>query len=183
MSVETLNFLLALGTVGLQVGALALLALLTLRAGYPAFERAAELVRAGGLWLAFALAFFGSVLTLVYSGIFGFPPCPLCWWQRVFLYSQAVLFAIAAWRKDVGITLYALVLSTLGLSVALYHHALQVLPSGSLPCPAEGAVSCAQRFLFEFGYITYPLMAASLFAFLIALLLVLRAPRTPQGTA
>lgn len=177
MPVETLNTILALGTVGLQIGALALIAMHTMR-GAAFVERIAESLRGCALWLAFFLAASGSLLTLYYSEVLGFPPCPLCWWQRVFLYSQAVLFAVAAWRKDAGVALYGIILSALGLGVALYHHALQVLPSGSLPCPAEGTVSCAQRFLFEFGYITYPLMAASLFAFLIALLFFVRVPRT-----
>jgi len=38
-------------------------------------------------------------------------------------------------------------------------------------------VSCAQRFVFEFNYITFPLMAASLFAFLIALMLYVKSAR------
>lgn len=173
MRVETLNTILALGTIGLQVAAIALFAMLTLR-GNLFVERALERVRSRGLWIAFLFAISGSALTLLYSEVFGFPPCPLCWWQRVFLYSQAVLFAVAAWRKDLGIALYGIVLSSLGLGVGLYHHALQVLPHGSLPCPAEGTVSCAQRFLFEFGYVTFPLMAASLFAFLAILMWTLR---------
>lgn len=60
----------------------------------------------------------------------------------------------------------SLVLSTVGAGIALYHHTLQMFPGAGLPCPAVGP-SCAQIVFLEFGYITYPMMALSLFAFVI----------------
>jgi len=182
MNAESLNFLLALGTIGMQIGSVALFALFFLREKLPGFESVRTFLRTWGLWIGLALTLGGSLLTLYYSEVLGFPPCPLCWWQRVFLYPQVVLFALAVWKYSRGEALRAIVdsslaLSVAGLGVALYHHALQVLPHGSLPCPAEGTVSCAQRFVFEFNYITFPLMAASLFAFLIAIMLFVRNAR------
>lgn len=175
--VETINYTLALGTIALEIGAVGLLVLFLFRTQLPSLEWKRILLAKWGLWIGFALTFIGSALTLFYSEILGFSPCPLCWWQRVFLYPQVVLFALALLKRDRGVALYSIVLSVLGSGVALYHHALQVLPAGSLPCPAEGAVSCAQRFIFEFGYITFPLMSASLFAFLIVLMLFVRPVR------
>ena len=177
LSAETLNFWLALGTVAMQVGTVALFALFFLRKRIAGFEGLVAFVRTWGMWLGLMIALFASALTLYYSEILGFPPCPLCWWQRVFLYPQVALFALALWRKERLIADYSIALSVVGLGFALYHHALQILPSGSLPCPAEGTVSCAQRFIFEFGYITFPMMAATLFAFLIALMLFVRTPK------
>jgi disulfide bond formation protein DsbB len=84
------------------------------------------------------------------------------------MYPQVILFALALW-KHIPVRLISIVLSGLGFCVAVYHHALQMLPSGSLPCPASGP-SCSQITLLEYGYITYPLMAATLFAFLIVLM-------------
>ena len=182
MSAENLNFILALGTLAMQLGSAALLAVFFFRRNLPGFDAASAFLRTWGLWIGLALAIAGGLLTLYYSEVLGFPPCPLCWWQRVFLYPQVVLFALALWKYSRGEALRALVdsslaLSIAGLGVALYHHALQVLPHGSLPCPAEGTVSCAQRFVFEFNYVTFPLMAASLFAFLIALMLYVKNTR------
>lgn len=167
---ETLNFWLALGVLAMQIAGATLFALFFIgkRTSIAIF------LSTWGLWIGFILTFGGVLLTLYYSEILGFPPCPLCWWQRVFLYPQVILFALALWKKDRTIADYSIALSLAGLGVALYHHALQVLPHGSLPCPAEGAISCAQRFVFEFGYITFPLMAATLFAFLIVLMLFVR---------
>lgn len=170
MSVETLNFYLSLGTIGLQLGAIALV-VLSFTNGFSGVK---AMVRTWGLWIAFALSFSASAMTLFYSEVLGFPPCPLCWWQRVFLYPQVVLFALAIWKGERRVIDYSIALSILGLGVALYHHMLQILPSGTLPCPAEGTVSCAQRLIFEFGYITFPFMAVSAFAFLLALMWFVR---------
>lgn len=171
--VETINYSLALATIALQIGAAGLLALFLFHNQLPSLEWKRELLSKWGLWIGLALTFAGSALTLFYSEILGFPPCPLCWWQRVFLYPQVLIFALALYKRDRAAADYAILLSIAGAAVALYHHALQVLPAGSLPCPAQG-VSCAQRFIFEFGYITFPLMAFSLFAFIIALMLFVR---------
>jgi len=140
----------------------------------PYFDQAIEPVGRWGLWIGLILAFVASALTLVYSEVFGIPPCPLCWWQRIFMYPQIVLFALALYLRERTVALYSIVLSILGAGVALYHHALQVAPPGTLPCPAEGEVSCSQVFLFELGYITYPLMAFTAFAFLIVVMLIVR---------
>lgn len=175
MTLETTNYLLALGTVLMQVVTVGLLALYIFRKREE-FAAVVAFVQRWGLWLAFFATLAGSALTLFYSEVLGIPPCPLCWIQRAFLYPQVVLFGIALWKKDARIALISIVLSTLGFAVALYHHALQMFPD-ALPCLAQGAV-CAQRHIFEFGYITFPMMAVSLFAFLVVLMLLVRRSNT-----
>lgn len=170
--VETINYLLALGVLALQIFTVAFFVLYAMRKR-PDFGGAAAFIGRWGMWVAFLASFIASALTLFYSEVLGIEPCPLCWWQRVFLYSQVVLFGVALWKRSATIAGYSILLSLFGLGFALYHHAIQMLPAGSLPCPATG-VSCAARIMFEFGYITYPLMAATLFAFLIALMLFVR---------
>ena len=177
-SVETLNYLLALGTILLQVGTVGLLAAYFLRRSLPLAGALVEKYAQWGIWKAFAISLLGSALTLFYSEVIGYPPCPLCWWQRIFLYPQVALFTIALYTKDRTVALYSIALSILGAGVALYQHLLQVLPSGSLPCPAQGEVSCAQRYIFEFGYITFPMMSLSLFVFLIVIMLLVRTKRS-----
>lgn len=175
-SIETVNYLLAAGTLGMQVVTVALLGVFILRKRVPAFADIASAIGSWGLWIVALFSFVGSLLTLYYSEVLGVPPCDLCWWQRIFLYPQVVLFGMALWKRDTYVADYSIVLSIIGGGFALYHHALQMFP-GSLPCPATG-VSCATRILFEFGYITYPLMAVSLFAFLIVVMLFVRANRS-----
>lgn len=171
--VATLNYVLAIGTILLQVATLALLGIYFFGRGNETLRAIGASVGRFGYHSGFAFALGGALLTLYYSDVLGFEPCPLCWWQRIFLYPQVLLFALAAWRKEMNIAVYSIALSVCGLAVALYQHGLQMLPSGTLPCPAT-SVSCAQRIVFEFGYITFPLMAASLFAFLIVVMLFVK---------
>ncbi|QQG38359.1 MAG: disulfide bond formation protein B [Candidatus Kaiserbacteria bacterium] len=170
---ETVNYILGLKVIALQIVTLALLGLYLLKDRFPDLREAAGFVGRWGLWVGFFTALGASAVSLVHSTIFNLPPCPLCWWQRIFLYPQVFLFALALWKRDRGIADYSILLSVLGLGFALYHHALQMFPSSFAPCSAEG-VSCVQILYLEFGYITYPLMAASAFAFLIVLMLFVR---------
>ena len=179
MHVETINFWLALGTLLMHFAIVALVAVLLLRKTVPALESVAAWVSSRGLWLGFIFSLGASAATLYYSNVLGIEPCPLCWWQRIFLYPQVLMFGIALYKRDAGIAAYSAALSLAGAGFALYNHALQVLPSGALPCPAAG-VSCAQRFVFEFGYITFPLMAFTLFSFLIVLMLFVRRKSSSQ---
>jgi disulfide bond formation protein DsbB len=173
---SAMNYWQALGALLLQLATIGLGALFIVRRKYAVAERVISVFTPHALWIAFALSLFASFMTLVYSDYLGIEPCPLCWWQRIFLYPQVILFGMAAWKKDWYVAEYSIVLSIFGAGVALYQHALQMLPGSGLPCPATGA-SCAQRFLFEFGYITYPLMAFSIFVFLVVTMLIVRSRR------
>lgn len=107
-----------------------------------------------GLLIAFG-AFGGS---LYYSDFIGYEPCSLCWWQRIFIYPQLIIFAIGYWRKDKNAFDYTFALSIIGGIIALYHSYIQYGGSPLFECGVD-AVSCAQRFVFAFDYITIPLMA------------------------
>ena len=175
--VETTNYILALGTLAMQVVGVGFLAVYFLQKKFPDLADIGSLIERWGMWKAFALTVGGSALTLFYSEILGFAPCGLCWLQRVFLYPQVVLLGLALYKKDKNIVDYSIALSVAGGIVALYQHYLQMGGEAVLPCPATGpSLDCASRFLFEFGYITFPLMSATLFAFLIVLMLFVRRP-------
>ncbi|TAJ15806.1 disulfide bond formation protein B [Patescibacteria group bacterium] len=170
---ETLNFLIALGAVGMQILSVALIVVFFNR------ERAwakpiAKIVSSKGLWISLLVTTLGTILSLVYSEYLGILPCGLCWLQRVFLYPQVVLFALASLKKDHYIADYAIVLSFLGGIVALYQHYLQMGGTDVIPCPATGAGDCAKRFLFEFDYMTFPLVAFSSFALIFIIMLFVR---------
>jgi len=158
--------LLALGAVLAQI---AIIAIVVVRLTKPALLGS---LRPFILPALFAITLAASILTLVYSEVFGIAPCGLCWLQRVFLYPMPILIAIAYFFKDSGVGKYLVGLSIPGLLIALYQHYIQMGGSDVLPCPATpGAADCAQRFVFEFGYVTFPLMAVTVFALVIALVL------------
>lgn len=175
MSTETLNYLLALGTIILQVVTIGFLAVFLLRKKFPDLKEIIAPFERFAMQIGFLAVFSGVFFTLYYSEVLGFEPCFLCWWQRVFLYPQAILFALAAWKSELvpSAALYSIWLSIFGLAFAVYHHILQVFPAGNLPCSANGP-SCAKITFIEFGYVTFPMMAVALFAFLLVLMLFVR---------
>ncbi len=168
---EQLDLILALGTVGMQVGALVLFAVYLMRT-QPEFASQVHLIERFSILLAFALSLVASVMTVVYE----FNPCPLCWIQRIFQYPTVIMLGMTLWheRYRPAVVDFTIVFSAIGACVALYQHILQLYPMTGLPCPASGA-SCAQITYLEFGYITYPMMALSLFVFTIVLMAFARA--------
>jgi disulfide bond formation protein DsbB len=120
------------------------------------------------------VAFFsllGSTLTsLFYSDYLGVLPCGLCWFQRVFIYSQVFIFGYAWYKRDMKVWGYSVVLSTAGLIIALYHQYLQMGYSELIPCPAiASTVDCAKPTFMEYGFVTFPFMSVVLFIFMLLL--------------
>lgn len=116
-------------------------------------------------FLASAGAIVGS---LFYSNVVGFEACVLCWWQRIFLYPLAPIFALALSRKDRGVFGYAAVLAGLAAVVAGYQAFANFTGKSLLSCTAaEGA--CSKIFVLEFGYITIPVMSLTIAAYILLL--------------
>lgn len=174
MPVETLNYLLAVGTLAMQVAGAGFLALYFLQKRFADLRDIAGLLGRWGVWLGLFLTLGATAMTLYYSEVLGFLPCGWCWVQRVFLWPQVLLFSLALHKRDRAIADYSIAFSVFGAAAALYQHYLQMGGQALVPCPASGAGDCAQRFMFEFDYITFPLMAATLFGFLIVLMLFVR---------
>ncbi|MBI2515121.1 disulfide bond formation protein B [Candidatus Wolfebacteria bacterium] len=111
--------------------------------------------------------------SLFYSEIAGFPPCNLCWWQRIFMYPQVALLGMALIKKDFKIIDYSLALALIGALFALYHNYIYYGGSSLFSCDASGlGVSCTRRYVWEFGYITIPLMSFTAFLLLIFFLAI-----------
>ncbi len=158
--VDALSFLTVAGDVIVLV---VLIALLT------KMQRVTAFVTHHGLLLMLIVAVIGTGGSLFLSEIAGWTPCKLCWLQRIFLYPQVVLLAIALWKKDRNIAVYVLALSVIGAVIAVYHyweqiHATFFLPPGTELEPCDGSgVSCARTYTFRLGYITIPMMALTAF--------------------
>lgn len=167
---------LALGTVLLQILALLLLiALIFKKQSSTLLARITPYI----VPFAFLVTLAGAVLTLVYSEVFGFAPCALCWAQRAFLYPMPILLCIAMAKPLFPAWKYVLGLSIPGAIVAFYQHYLQVGGTSIVPCPSiPGAADCAQRIIFEFGFVTFPFMAFIIFVFVGLLMIVLGRSRT-----
>lgn len=139
---------------------------------YPQDYLPTSLVRPVLLW-GILIALFSVVASLYYSEIVGFEPCTLCWWQRIFIYPQLVLFLVAWWRSSYAVWRYTLPLSILGLFFAVGHWVLQTFNVSLLPCAASGP-DCSKIYFQEFGYVTFPVMAITTLLMLLAVSLVSR---------
>ena len=130
------------------------------------------------VWELIILTTIGGVATtLLYSEVFGFVPCSLCWLQRIALYPQVILVLLAFKFKDTKhFPIYGIALSIFGVLVATYQYIYQALPkelyeSGILPCLADGSADCSKKVMEVFGFVTFPFLSAVLFLFLIILYL------------
>lgn len=158
--VETFNFYLALGGIG------AMLLTLILLVDAKRDQALAPLIKAYGLIAALSVSGGASLMALVYSEVFGFVPCGFCWLERVLLFPQVLLLLGAIYFKDALVARYGIILSDIGIIISLYHHYLQMGGNAFVKCPAAGTVDCAKRIMFEFDFITFPLVAAIGFALL-----------------
>lgn len=169
MSLSTLNYLVGTATLLLQVAVIALIFIYIWRDAF--VER---LVARYALIVAWLLAAASLVMSLVYSEYFGIIPCGLCWLTRTVMYPQAIILGIAAYKRDASVVIYSIALSAVGAVITLYQHYLQMGGSEVFQCPASGASDCARRYLFEYNYITLPLVGATVFVAIIVLMLYLR---------
>ena len=133
------------------------------------------------VWALLLLTSIGGVATtLLYSEVFGFIPCSLCWLQRVALYPQAIMGLVAFKIKDAEkFPLYGMAISAFGFLVAVYQYIYQMLPtealqSGLMPCLADGTADCATKIMEVFGFVTFPFLSAVIFAFLFVLYMHMR---------
>jgi len=171
--IQQTNFFIALG------GIVTLLSAAILIFDLKTSRSLAAAVRMYGLFVAFFVTLGGSIMALVYSEYFGFIPCGLCWLQRIFLFPQVIMLAGALFYKDRLFARYGIMLSIPGLIIALYQHYLQLGGTEFVRCPAAGTgADCAKQFMFEFGFMTFPMLSAIAFLFLIVLYIYILKTRT-----
>ena len=107
------------------------------------------------------LGFLGLVGSLVYSEVVGFPPCDLCWYQRIAIYSVTIIGFVALVKKyKKEVVDFIQILSGLGLIIAIFH-VIQEQTGVSLICSASG-VSCSKQLVYALGYISIPMMSLSI---------------------
>ena len=169
-NVHYLNIFLGFGAILLQIFSVVALFLLFIG---PKKNAYLSFIDKHYLPLGFLVALSASLFSLVYSEIVGFPPCYLCWYQRVFTFPLVFIFGMAIWHKDRKIVKYVLPLLSVGFVISVYQNFFYYFGEGSaLPCDASG-VSCYQQLVSEFGgYISIPMLALTSFLSLITLVLV-----------
>ncbi len=164
------RFLGILALVALVVTVAAVLALVT--------RRVPDWARDVALPLATAIALVTTLGSLYYSEVAGYPPCTLCWYQRIAIYPQVIVLGVAALRRDRAVWLTSVPLAAVGMAISVWHVVIERFPSLAGPC--DPANPCTIKWVEEFGLLTVPTMALIAGSALIALTLVARTAPEPD---
>jgi disulfide bond formation protein DsbB len=133
-------------------------------------RRVGDLVAGSGTALAAGIALLATAGSLWYSEGAGFPPCELCWYQRIAMYPLIVVLGLAALRGSSTGRLSGLVLATAGLAVSAWHNVVETFPDGT-GGGCDPANPCTIRWVEGLGFWTIPRLAAACFVLIIVLTL------------
>ena len=139
-------------------------------------------VRASGLWIICMITTGAMVGSLYFSESVGFAPCKLCWYQRIAMYSIAIISFVAALRNDKNIVRYTIVLAPIGLVVSTYHYLLEWFPTlETNVCSLD--VPCTAVWFRELGFVTLCFMAGCAFITVIAVSLAIMREQKIDSTS
>lgn len=167
------NTIAALGTIALQIGIVVTIVGWMMNASF-----VKHIARHAGISVAVIFS-AGALMSFIYQYGFGYEPCLLCWYQRIEIIPIAILSWTADLRNNKLFQNQILILSIIGFVIALFHVYIDVFPTGLDVCGATGP-SCLVRYVYEFGYITIPVMSATVLG--VGILLTLLAKRYPHDT-
>lgn len=155
---------LSLLTIAMQAG-IVLVTLLRITTGkFPAF------IANNALFFAWTIALVATLGSLFFSEYAGYEPCKLCWFQRILMYPLVLVLGVPLFKRERSFPLSAVLLAIIGLVIAGYHYLMQLGVAPELPCSAVGfSVSCSERFVMNYGYVTIPLMSGTAFAAVLGL--------------
>jgi disulfide bond formation protein DsbB len=122
------------------------------------------------LTIAWAQALVATLGSLFFSLVMQFPPCDLCWYQRIAIYPLVIILGFGIIRKDKTSLLYTFPLAVIGWVIAAYHNLLyyNILPEAMAPCKA--GISCTTEYIEWFGFLTIPLLSLLAFSLILACL-------------
>ena len=122
-------------------------------------------------WIIASVSTLGS---LFFSEIMDFPPCALCWYQRIFMFPLVLILLVGLFPFDKSIIKYALPIALVGWGFAFYHFLLYsgFIPESLQPC-SQG-VSCSETYLDLFGFLTIPMLSLISFSSIMILLFILK---------
>lgn len=166
---DVLAFLTVVGGVSVVVG---LLSLIPQIKKFEVVSRVHSYIAHHATALSGFFALLAMLGSLYYSDIAGYNPCKFCWYQRIFMYP-IVFLAITGLVKKESAMQYIVTLSAIGAPIALYHYLLQRGVVEATDCAVVGySASCSSTFFMEYGYITIPMMALTVFAMILVIALI-----------
>lgn len=118
---------------------------------------------------SFVIALVATLGSLFFGEVLKYPPCTLCWYQRICMYPLVLIFGSAIWYEARNFIRFSFPLSVIGFAIACYHNLLYygIIPDSITPC-SQG-VSCTSKQVEILGFLTIPLMSWVSFLILISL--------------
>lgn len=120
--------------------------------------------------ISLVLALTATSGSLYMSNILGWTPCRLCWFQRIIIYPMVALTAVAILLEKEDIRDYVIPLALIGLPIAVYHALVQRYSQFHSSGCSILQVSCSTKYTFFFGYVTIPVMAATVLVAILVLM-------------
>lgn len=124
------------------------------------------------LYVAWFQALAATLGSLLFSEILHFPPCVLCWYQRICMYPLVIILGLGILLKDRFVAYYAGLFIAIGWIISLYHNLLyyNILSESAAPCIA--GVSCTTKFIEVLGFVTIPFLSLTAFTIMGACMLL-----------
>ena len=126
------------------------------------------------LVFAFGIAAVATGGSLIFSEVYHYTPCELCWYQRIAMYPLTVLLGVAALRRDLDVRRYVLPLAGVGAALSTWHVLVQRVPALSGTTSCDATAPCTGIWVEALGALTIPTMAGMGFLAIIALLAAAR---------
>lgn len=117
------------------------------------------------IFLATVLSSLGS---LIFSEILKFPPCELCWYQRIFMFPIVLIAMVGIYLRSKDVAYYIFPFPVLGLCFSTYHNLVYYKFIEQITPCAQG-ISCSSQHINWFGFVSIPLLSFAGFLFVLIL--------------
>jgi disulfide bond formation protein DsbB len=126
------------------------------------------------LFSCWMTASISTLAALFFSEVVEYPPCALCWYQRIFMFPLVIILLAGLFPVDTAAVKFALPLACIGWLIALYHNLLYsgIIDESLQPC--RQGISCTDINLNLLGFITIPLLSLLAFTIIAGLLIFLK---------
>ncbi len=105
-------------------------------------------------YIAWWTALLATLASIYFIEVLGKPAAPLCWLERMMMFSLLLIFTVGIYRKDPNVRYYAYPFFLFGIPAAAYQQLVHwnIIKLAPQPC-AVGFV-CTTKFFELFGFIT-----------------------------
>lgn len=111
------------------------------------------------MYFSLIVALAAMLGSLYFSEVLGYPPCVLCWYQRILMYPVVPIMFVAILVKDYKVYRYVLPLVLVGIAVGFYHVLLQegIIPEDITNCSL--GIPCKTEYFRVLRIVTIPFMS------------------------